>query len=210
MDININEKYGKLTILEYTGRKYKSSKIYLCLCECGNTKEVNINKLKTGHVKFCGCIRFQEIKDITNQTFGRLEVISFNRRENNKTLWNCICTCGNTKEVDGKHLKNGTIVSCGCKNEENKTNVINLRDDYIDGTNLSAISENRKMNKNNTSGHKGVSWSKEKNKWVAQLTFKGKNHILGRFDNIEDAIRSRKEAEDKYFNNFINGNKKEG
>ncbi len=137
LDENIGQKYGKLTVLEYTGNKYKSSKIYVCKCECGNEKVVNINKLKTGHVKSCGCLKNNQIIDITNNIYGRLTVLNFNRREDNKTLWNCICDCGNEKVVDGKSLKNGSIVSCGCKNAENKRNINNIPKDFIDGTTLS-------------------------------------------------------------------------
>jgi len=42
----------------------------------------------------------------------------------------------------------------------------------------------------NTSGYKGVSWSKEKNKWRAQAGLKGKQHNLGYYDTPEQAARA--------------------
>lgn len=55
MDNYIGKKYGKLTILkyEYTDKHYY--KHYLCQCECGKTKIININNLKHNKTKSCGC-----------------------------------------------------------------------------------------------------------------------------------------------------------
>lgn len=46
---------------------------------------------------------------------------------------------------------------------------------------------NTGMSRNNTSGVKGVSWSKKKNKWHAQLSTKGKRFHLGYFENKDEA-----------------------
>ena len=61
---------------------------------------------------------------------------------------------------------------------------------------------NRGMQKNNTSGHKGVSWDKRKKKWKAQIKVDKKQIHLGLFDNLEEAVAVRKEAELKYFGEF--------
>jgi hypothetical protein len=61
---------------------------------------------------------------------------------------------------------------------------------------------NARLNINNTSGTTGVSWDKENNKWIAAIGVNNKNIKLGRFINIEDAIKARKEAEDKYFGEY--------
>lgn len=47
-------------------------------------------------------------------------------------------------------------VSCGCKNEENRASLPNLDRDLVDGTMLCGIKKDRKLNKNNTSGVRGV------------------------------------------------------
>ena len=46
---------------------------------------------------------------------------------------------------------------------------------------------NRGLMKTNTSGVKGVSWSKERNKWEVQMYVDGKKHNIGRFENLEVA-----------------------
>ena len=42
----------------------------------------------------------------------------------------------------------------------------------------------------------GVCWSKPNNKWKAYIKIDGKQKHLGYFDNKEDAIAARKEAEE--------------
>ena len=55
---------------------------------------------------------------------------------------------------------------------------------------------------NNTSGHTGVRWNKNDNKWSADITVSYKRIHLGLFVNIEDAIRVRRKAEVEYFGKF--------
>ena len=57
---------------------------------------------------------------------------------------------------------------------------------------------NASLNKANTSGTKGVSWSMERKKWCAYIHINGKAIPLGRFLDIKDAISTRKQAELKY------------
>ena len=61
---------------------------------------------------------------------------------------------------------------------------------------------NKALSKSNTSGHKGVSFSKRNNKWEANIKVDYKKIFLGYFDTIEEAVKVRKEAEDKYFKEF--------
>ena len=58
---------------------------------------------------------------------------------------------------------------------------------------------NRRMNNNNTSGHKGVWWLKRNKKWIAAIMANGKRIHLGLFNNIQDAADARKQGELKYW-----------
>ena len=60
--------------------------------------------------------------------------------------------------------------------------------------------------KNNTSGCKGVQWSKDKNKWTVQVSVNNKTKYIGRFNNYDDAVKARKEAVKKYYGEFCNEN----
>lgn len=55
MDKELGKKYGKLTILKYEFTDKYYYKHYLCKCECGNTKVINLNNLKGGKTQSCGC-----------------------------------------------------------------------------------------------------------------------------------------------------------
>ena len=54
---------------------------------------------------------------------------------------------------------------------------------------------NSKIPKNNSSGFKGTSWSKRRNKWRTYITSNGKQIYLGDFKNKEDSVFARKKAE---------------
>lgn len=60
--------------------------------------------------------------DLTGNKYGRLTVLGDvgKRTKNGKVLWHCFCECGTVTFVRTDHLKNGSITSCGCLNEEKK------------------------------------------------------------------------------------------
>ena len=55
----------------------------------------------------------------------------------------------------------------------------------------------------NKSGVTGVCWDKSHNRWKAQITLRKQTINLGRFDKFDDAVKARKEAEEKYFRPII-------
>lgn len=56
--------------------------------------------------------------DLAGQRFGRLLVVSRAASRQGRTFWNCICDCGNTKEIVAYCLKSGMSKSCGCMKPE--------------------------------------------------------------------------------------------
>lgn len=63
---------------------------------------------------------------------------------------------------------------------------------------------NCEIPKNNKSGCKGVYWAKDKQKWTVQVTINNKTKYIGRYTNLEDAIKARQEASKKYYGDFAN------
>lgn len=52
------QKFGRLTVL-YKLHNYHDTKngvYWLCVCECGNVKEVNGRNLRNGNIRSCGCL----------------------------------------------------------------------------------------------------------------------------------------------------------
>ena len=150
-------------------------------------------------------------KDLTNKVFGRLTVIrSTDKRDSNNgsIIWECKCSCSNSKEVSSHNLLRSGVKSCGCLGSEIHSKSINkaikehLGKNIVEGTNIQVISSN-KIIASNTSGFTGVKWSKRRNKWLADIQFKGRIYYLGQYDNKEDAIKVRKEAKNQYHKSFL-------
>lgn len=61
---------------------------------------------------------------------------------------------------------------------------------------------NKKIQHNSKSGVSGVVWNKKLNKWIARISHDGERIYLGIFKNLDDAIKTRKEAEEKYYGEY--------
>lgn len=67
-------------------------------------------------------------------------------------------------------------------------------------------SKNRSLPSNNKSGRTGVCWHTKSSKWRAYITY-NKEHIeLGEFDNYEDAVKARSDAEEQLFGEWSYNN----
>lgn len=62
----------------------------------------------------------------------------------------------------------------------------------------------RKIKAYGVSGITGVYWQKGNNKWIAEIRANKKTNYLGRFDNINDAIKARINGEIKYHGKQMN------
>lgn len=62
--------------------------------------------------------------------------------------------------------------------------------------------QNKNLRSDNTSGVTGVSWNNYTGSWNAYISIDGKTINLGYYDNKDDAIWIRKEAEEEYFGEF--------
>jgi len=84
---------------------------------------------------------------------------------------------------------------------------MNKTDNRIENLQLISDAENKRKQKlrtDNKSGHVGVFWCKQFNKWNANI-YHGRYINLGYFKNKKDAIKARKEADIKYGYNIKHG-----
>lgn len=95
------------------------------------------------------------------------------------------------KDIDVDHI-NGDTLDNRRANLRLATNAENLR--------------NRGKNKNNTSGYKGVTWDKYRQKWQARIKVNGKLLDLGRFETAEDAARTYDESARELHGEFAQTN----
>lgn len=78
-------------------------------------------------------------------------------------------------------------------------------DNRISNLRASTRSENAKnfpVTKKNTSGYKGVSWHKQRKRWVASIKVNGKKIDLGRYKTPEEAHAAYCEAANKHHGEF--------
>lgn len=210
----INKKYGMLTLKKYLYLKNKN-RYYECLCDCGKTKICLLANLKSGKQKSCGCIQYkQKMIKINDYVFNDEYVvgITYNTKKQfcvdikdfekiKKFCWRedgygYIVTSKNNKNIKLHHLilnlPSGKVVD-HINHDKTDNRKQNLRICSTQQNNFNTI-----IPKNNTSGFKGVYWSKERNKWVAKIGYNYKNIHLGYFDDKREAIKTRINAE-KYF-----------
>lgn len=101
------------------------------------------------------------------------------------------------------------IMHFGCIPEKMEVDHINRNstDDRIENLRLATRSQNnvnRKTNSNNTSGYRGVSWSKDRRKWNAQIFINSKRINLGFFDSVLDASECYNKKRSELFGDFAN------
>jgi hypothetical protein len=66
------------------------------------------------------------------------------------------------------------------------------------------IRNRTRLNKNNTSGMRGVHWDKRKEKWCAEIKVNRKKKFLGRFSTREEAHAAYCKAADEFHGEFAN------
>jgi hypothetical protein len=55
-----------------------------------------------------------KMKDITGKQYTRLTVVKYIGKKKKLYIWECICECGNMKNVPRTDLTSGHVRSCGC------------------------------------------------------------------------------------------------
>lgn len=118
----IGQKFGRWTVIDTAPSRNNGKTTYwLCQCDCGTIKEVRAQGLRNGKSQSCGCYKKDlQTKDIVNQKFGKLTVLSNTKKttKDHYTIWKCQCDCGNVCEVDSHSLQRGNTQSCGCLRKE--------------------------------------------------------------------------------------------
>lgn len=194
----------RVELVRYKNGKAKTLCFGHCI-HCGSAMTRYPASLRKQQPSYCiNCptsVRLQTPPmDLTGQEFPGLVVL---QREGewkgrNATLWRCRCrVCGKECVVEQMRLK--VYKSCGCLAEKGRKKGLDFsRTLFRNSTNYSQISPARKLNKNNKSGVRGVCKGVVR-KYRAYINFQGRQIRLGEFDDLEEAIAARKEAEKKYF-----------
>lgn len=81
--------FGRLTVIGFIGRNSRRQDRWLCVCECGEMKEVFGYNLKNGAVQSCGCLRRDANKARAKHGHARRGSHTPEYRSWKSMLWRC-------------------------------------------------------------------------------------------------------------------------
>lgn len=213
------QKFGRLLVIADAGRDKFGRVIWQCKCECGNTITTNGSRLQIGTTQSCGCLwkekHYEALKKY-NDYYIEDNIVHVMLDNSNDELLCDIDIWEKVKKyrwyesstnhyvyttIDGKNIKFHKFVvenKEGCVIDHINRNKHDNRRANLRYATTHANNLNTTLSRNNTSGYKGVSFSKATNKWQAYIWINRKMINLGFYQNIDDAIKARMEAEEKY------------
>lgn len=220
------QKFGHLTVLAQVGIDDYGHMLYECECDCEEKKRIvtTDSNLRNNHVKSCGHLRADACRnnfkrynqyDLSGEYgigYTKNGEFLFDLEDYDKIkdfCWNI----GTDGYVETKFKKEEITLHrlvlgiCGKEEYENiDVDHIHGRESRHDNrkSNLRLATRtqnnmNKGLQRNNTSGVTGVYYDENASLWVAQMGLNGRNIHLGRYQLKEDAVKARKEAEEKYF-----------
>lgn len=204
---------------------------WLCECDCKDHNQVLVRGcyLTSGHTKSCGCLVGEVAHDrMIGNDYGKLankkankkdlsgeygiiwstntnEEIYFDLDRSDEVLKYSWCVSNTTgypiATINKKTISMHIYLGYKYHDHHNRNKLDNRGENLVKCTQQENV-RNKSMQSNNTSGIIGVSWDKNRNKWLAHITISKKIKNIGRFVNKEDAILARLKAEAKYFKEF--------
>lgn len=198
------QKFGMLTVLSQASSTEAGQRRWLCQCDCGTQRIVLGHNLKRGTTVSCGC---KKSRDLTGQRIGRLTVLERSDRYTTRgsrkiRLWKCICDCGAITYKATDTLTNPDISMCKACSGNFGAEKARENAGFAGGTQLSKIKVESGRS-DNVSGVRGVYYDSKRDKYRARLKFQRKYYNLGYFNNLEDAVKARKRAEEEIFGKFL-------
>jgi len=201
----------------------------ICDCQMNLEKPemilVSGNSLRSGNTKSCGCLNRDSVSKRMKEMHTKFNVYDlsgeygigytlkgeefyFDLEDYNKIkdyCWNIdangyvVTHNRNNHKVIKLHRLLLDITDKHIQVDHIKHKLYDNRKIYLRIANNSLNMENRTIGKNNSSGTVGVSWHKRDSEWVAYIDVDNERINLGTFNDKENAIRARKEAEEKHF-----------
>lgn len=219
-------KFGRLTALKRVNDEYspsgKKKIMWKCLCDCGNVfiaQSTDLTKANGG-TKSCGCLKLEKIKesfcktnkyDMENEyglgydSIGNKFYFDLDDYHTIKDIYWSKNRNGyfrgflNGKEVIlhriimGIEDENLYIDHINHDRADNRKNNLRIVTPQQNSMNKISSKENRVL---------GVTLDKKTNKWKVLIGYKNRKIYLGYYENFDDAVRVRREAEMKYFGEY--------
>lgn len=189
--------------IEKVGRYYYA----LFQCVCGTQKRINVHHVNKGHTKSCGCLN--------KEIMRKKQTIHGNYFEPEHQVWrNMIKRCTDKRyskwyghvKIHPSWLESYEqfLKDMGRKPSEKHTlDRIDPKGNYepnnVRWASRYVQARNTKNHETNTTGVRGISWSKEKNKWRAAIYVNNKQKHVGYFKDFDMAAKARQKAEQHYW-----------
>ena len=221
------KKYGELTVIKrcYEQENGNGAK-WLCKCDCGNMTVVLGGNLRRGTTTSCGCKSIQTRDNFLKKIKIKYKTSFFTKdncligvtSQGDEFILD-LDDYDKVKNFTWRVSSNGYIVTTNNQkvvllhrlimNPSEDLIVDHINHNKKDNRKLNlriCTSSNNNMNKSklssNTSGVTGVIWNKQYGCWVSQIGLNNKTIILGYNTNFNNAVKLRKEAEQKYFGEY--------
>ena len=217
-------KFGRLMVVGKDRENDSKNTFWVCKCDCGKYISVAHSRLTSENVKSCGCLR----SDLAKEKFSKKNV--YDLSGDYGIGWTTNTNREFCFDLEDYHLisdyawfediaSNGYASLRARDKDEDRVikmhylfgmkycdhadrNALNNRRLNLRDASAQDNARNRSVPSTNTSGIIGVCLDKESNKWLSYIKIDGKQIKLGRFVDKLDAIKTRLEAEKKYYGKF--------
>jgi len=132
-----------------------------------------------------------EVTQVSDEDFDSL----------NQFLWCLSGEYASTTHLYMAHVvltRTGIVIPEGKEIDHIDRNKLNNQRENLRAVTRSQNCHNADLRSNNISGHRGVFFDQERQKWCAFLTINGIRMRLGRYNTIEEAIAVRESAERRF------------
>lgn len=194
------QKYEKLNVMKFIGRDTLGKSMWLCKCDCGNMTKIRGDSLTTGNSKSCGRCQINKYSIMGDIVVGITsigQVFIFDTKNYSmvkKYTWSI-----STNGYVVTNLGYGEILTLHSLILGNKRGLFidhisrNKLDNRIQ--NLRHVTHqqnthNSGINKNNSTGYKGVYFDKSRKKYASEIMCSRKKYYLGRFDTAIEAAKA--------------------
>ena len=205
----VGKRFGRLVVVEEAGNNKQGTALWKCACDCGNQIIVLGGSLRQMTTNSCGCLRTQKTKK-RFATHGMSKTLEYNS-------WNTMLQRCNNPNVKSYHNYGERGITV-CKRWLHFENFLKDMGIKPKGLTIERIDNdkgyepencvwaswtkqrrNQRICKTNTSGTSGIYFDKQSKRYRVCIGNDYKNHYIGRFDTMEEAIIARKQAEQKYW-----------
>ena len=198
-------KFGRWTVLKEEEPRSRS-RMWLCICKCGNIKTIAGSSLKCGGSRSCGCI----IKE-AGTSLGMWGKPVYHSWEG------MIQRCNNPNDKSYKNYGGRGITVCkewlkfenfykdmgDCPDGLSIERVENSKGYFPENCKWATQTEqqrNKRAQRRSLTGFNGVIIDKKTSKYKVSIMAEYKTYNLGTFSILADAIKAREQGEKKYWN----------